>query len=158
MRMRLAIIAFALVALTPSAARADATLFLGSNSANDERTVARGFAFGVSLVIIGFEFEYSGSSADETRAVPSLKTTSGNILLQTPTAGVQLYFTTGAGFYRENLGNDQATDLLLNTGGGAKIHIAGPLRARLDYRIFNLKGTPRDSTVQRMYAGLNLAF
>ena len=68
--MRLAIIAFALVALTPSAARADATLFLGSNSANDERTVARGFAFGVSLVIIGIEFEYSGSSADETRAVP----------------------------------------------------------------------------------------
>jgi hypothetical protein len=158
MRKRLTIIALALVVLMPSAAFADATLFIGKNSANDNSAVARGFAIGVSLVIIGFEFEYSGTSEDDVKLVPSLKTYSGNVFLQTPTSGVQLYVGTGAGFYRENLNNDDATDFALNTGGGAKIHLAGPLRARVDYRIFNLRGTPRDSTVQRLYAGINLAF
>ena len=47
---------------------------------------------------------------------------------------------------------------LLNTGGGVKINLAGPLRARVDYRVFNLKGNPRHNNVQRIYAGLNLAF
>ena len=46
----------------------------------------------------------------------------------------------------------------LNNGGGVKIRLAGPLRARVDYRIFNLRGAPQHSTVQRVYAGLNLAF
>ena len=60
--------------------------------------------------------------------------------------------------YRERLGNDEETAALLNTGGGIKINVAGPIRARVDYRVFNLKGNPRHSTVQRIYAGLNLAF
>ena len=36
--------------------------------------------------------------------------------------------------------------------------LLGPLRARLDYRIFNLRGEPLHPTVQRFYAGLNLKF
>ncbi len=143
----------------PAIASADATLFLGRNSAGDDRSVARGFAVGVSLLIVGFEFEYAGSSEDETDGTPSLRTTSGNVFVQTVgLPGFQLYLTTGGGFYRERFATDQETAFLLNTGGGAKINLAGPIRARVDYRIFNLKGNPRHTTVQRIYAGLNLAF
>ena len=91
--------------------------------------------------------------------MPSLKTTSGIAYLQTiGLPGFQLYVGTGGGVYRERLRTDQETAFLLNTGGGAKINLAGPLRARVDYRVLNLKGNPRHSTVQRLYAGLNLAF
>ena len=60
--------------------------------------------------------------------------------------------------YREHLGNDEETAALINIGGGIKIPVAGPMRARVDYRVFNLKGHPRHSTIHRIYAGLNLAF
>lgn len=159
MRKGPALLVLALIAATPSIARADATAFLGRHSAGDDRAVTRGFAFGVSLLVVGFEFEYAGSSEDPTDGSPSLRTTSGNVFAQTfGLPGFQLYATTGAGFYRERLGNDQETAFLLNNGGGIKINIAGPIRARVDYRVFSLRGNPRHSTVQRIYAGLNLAF
>lgn len=159
MKMRLAVLALALMAATPSIARADATAFLGRNSGGDDRSVTRGFAFGVSLLVVGFEFEYANSAEDRTDLTPSLRTTSGNVFAQTfGLPGFQLYATTGAGMYRERLGNDQETAFLLNNGGGIKINLAGPIRARVDYRIFTLKGNPKHSTVQRIYAGLNLAF
>ncbi len=44
--------------------------------------------------------------------------------------------------YRERLGTDEETAALLNTGGGIKINIAGPLRARVDYRVFQSEGKP----------------
>ena len=147
------------VCLIPSVASADATLFIGRNSADEDRAATRGFAFGVSLLIVGFEFEYANSSQDLTTSRPGLRTTSGNVFVQTVgLPGFQLYLTTGGGVFRERLGTDQETAFLLNNGGGAKINLAGPLRARVDYRIFNLKGNPRHKTVQRLYAGLNLAF
>ena len=73
-------------------------------------------------------------------------------------SGFQLYITTGAGLYRERLGGDQETNFVLNNGGGVKVTLAGPIRVRVDYRIFNLRGNPQHSTVQRIYAGVNLAF
>lgn len=159
MKLRLTVLALVLMAATPSIARADATAFLGRNSGGDDRSVTRGFAFGVSLLVVGFEFEYANSAEDRTDLTPSLRTTSGNVFAQTfGLPGFQLYATTGAGFYRERLGNDQETAFLLNNGGGIKINVAGPIRARIDYRIFTLKGNPQHSTVQRIYAGLNLAF
>jgi hypothetical protein len=140
-------------------AHADLTAFLGVSPTPDNRA-ARGFAGGLSMVIIGFEFEYSEILEDELEALPSLKTWSGNVLLQTPVEihGVQLYATTGAGGYRERLGEDTITHVDVNLGGGAKIRIKGPLRVRLDYRIFNLQGEPRHSPYQRFYAGANIAF
>jgi hypothetical protein len=157
--MRHALLTLALMVLAPSIASADATAFLGRNSAGDDRSVTRGFAFGVSLLVVGFEFEYANAGEDTTDGTPSLRTTAGNVFVQTfGLPGFQLYLTTGTGFYRERLGTDQETALLLNNGGGIKINIAGPVRARVDYRVFTLKGNPRHSTVQRIYAGLNLAF
>jgi hypothetical protein len=147
-----------LLSLAPVPASADATLFLGTTLTPDKRAV-RGFAVGVSLLVVGFEFEYASIGEDETQLLPSLRTTSGNVFAQTfGLTGFQLYATTGAGVYRERLGSDQETAFVLNTGGGVKITLVGPIRARIDYRIFNLRGNPRHSKVQRLYAGANLAF
>jgi hypothetical protein len=159
MRMRLAVLAVALMALTPSIAHADATAFLGRNSAGENRSVTRGLAVGVSLLVVGFEFEYANSKEDLTTGRPSLRTTSGNVFAQTfGLPGFQLYATTGAGIYRERTPTDQETAFLLNNGGGIKINVAGPIRARVDYRVFTLRGNPQHKNVQRIYAGLNLAF
>jgi hypothetical protein len=84
----------------------------------------------------------------------------GNVLLQTPFAILRLqpYFTTGGGVYRERLGNREETGFGLNTGGGVKISLAGPLRLRLDYRVFKLGNDALYSPSHRFYAGLNLKF
>lgn len=159
MQMRLAALALTLVVVTPSIARADATAFFGRNSAGDDRSATRGFAAGVSLLVVGFELEYANSKEDLTTGTPALRTTSGNVFAQTfGLPGFQLYATTGAGIYREKLGSDQETAFLLNNGGGVKINIAGPLRVRVDYRVFTLRGSPRHTNIQRIYAGANLAF
>lgn len=148
-----------LLTLLPTEAFADATAFVGTTT-TPARRLARGVAVGVGLLIVGFEFEYSNTSEDPIEGAPSLKTGMGNILLQTPIpiAGVQFYATTGAGGYREQLGTRQETQVGMNTGGGAKISLLGPVRLRLDYRVFNLRGEPLHATVHRVYAGLNLAF
>ena len=84
----------------------------------------------------------------------------GNVLLQTPLAiaGFQPYFTSGAGGYRETLDDVSETHIGANIGGGVKMRIAGPLRARFDYRVFRLRGEPLYPTVHRFYAGVNLGF
>ena len=158
MAARAAIAALLLLGLTPRPAKADATVFIGSTTSPTHRTV-EGIGVGVSLVIVGFEFEYANTSQDTASNAPSLSTTSGNVALQTVGLhGFQLYATTGAGVYRQTLGLDQETNFVLNNGGGVKLTLAGPLRARVDYRVFSLRGNPQYSTVQRIYAGLNLAF
>jgi hypothetical protein len=138
---------------------ADATAFIGTSFSPSNRT-AKGFAVGMGLLIVAFEFEYSSTSEEAAEAAPSLRTGMGNVLLQTPFAifGFQPYVTTGAGVYRERLGDAQETSIGVNTGGGVKISLLGPVRARVDYRVFNLRGDPLHSTVHRVYAGVNFAF
>jgi hypothetical protein len=65
--------------------------------------------------------------------------------------------TAGAGFYSETLGAHNDMGLAYNTGGGVKISLAGPLRLRVDYRVFTLGGALY-SPAHRIYAGLNLKF
>jgi hypothetical protein len=139
-----------------SPARADITAFIGLSPTPDNHAV-RGFSGGVSLLIVGFEFEYARLSEDEDEQLPGLQTYSGNVLVQTPTS-TQLYATIGAGGYRENLGPLQETHVGVNLGGGVKIPLLGPIRVRADYRIFQLRGSPLHSTYQRFYVGGNLAF
>ena len=140
-------------------ARADATAFLGV-SPTPHNHGANGFSAGIGLLFIGFEFEYSHISEDELEALPSLKTWSGNVLAQTPieVAGVTFYGTAGAGGYRETLDTREETHAQINVGGGAKIKLIGPIRVRVDYRVFTLKGSPLYSTYQRLYVGANLKF
>ena len=143
-----------LVSATP--ARADVTAFLGLSPTPDNHLL-RGFSGGVSLIVIGFEFEYANLSEDDAEQLPGLKTYSGNVLVQTPTS-TQLYATIGAGGYQEKLGDTQETHVGINIGGGVKIPLLGPLRVRVDYRVFQLRGAPIHSTYQRFYVGGNVAF
>ena len=147
------------VCVLATPAYADLTAFVGVNATPSNRLV-RGFAGGVSLLIIGLEFEYSNSLEDELVAAPSLQTGMFNVLLQTPfpIAGMQFYGTMGGGVYRERLRTTQETNVGGNAGGGVKISLVGPLRIRLDYRLFTLRGTPLQSRPQRIYMGLTLAF
>ena len=147
---------FAFLAAAATPARADVTAFIGL-SPTPENHAVRGFAAGVSLLIVGFEFEYSNLSEDDLEVLPGLKTYSGNVLVQTPTS-TQLYVTAGGGGYQERLGEQEETHFGINFGGGAKISLIGPVRVRVDYRIFNLKGSPLHSTYQRFYVGANIAF
>lgn len=150
----LAVIALLLVA---APARADVTGFIGANLTPTNRRVLGG-AFGIGLLVIGFEGEYAFTPDDPKANAPSLTTGMGNVLLQTPVAifGVQPYFTTGAGLYRETLGTHQDTSFGFNTGGGVKITLIGPLRLRVDYRVFKLGSDALYSPAHRVYAGLNL--
>ena len=157
--LRTVVAAAALLLVTAAPALADATLFIGSTTTPANRP-AKGLALGVSLLVVGFEFEFADTSESVEDAAPSLRTGMGNVLLQTPVpvAGIQFYLTTGAGLYRERLGMRQETHAGFNTVGGAKISLLGPVGVRLDYRIFNLRGEPLHSTLHRVYAGLNVAF
>jgi hypothetical protein len=143
----------------PRVAAADATAFLGVATAPANRS-AKGFAIGAGLLIVGFEFEYSSTAQDLTAGAPSLRIGSVNGLLQTPfeIARTQFYLTAGAGIFREVLDTAATTNFAVNTGGGAKITIFGPVRLRLDYRVFRLNGSPLYSRPQRFYVGLNLKF
>ena len=155
---RALILATLLVAIA-SPAFADATVFIGSAFNPDNRAV-KGFAIGAGILVLGFEFEYAEVSESEENAAPGLRTGMGNVLVQTPfpIAGMQFYATAGGGLYRERLGDQHETHVGANTGGGVKITLAGPIRARVDYRVFKLRGEPLHSVVNRVYAGLNLAF
>lgn len=158
-RARTLAFALLLFALSAGSARADITGFIGANTTPANRQ-AKGFAVGAGLLIVGFEFEYATTSDDPTVGAPSLSTGMGNVLLQTPGAffGFQPYVTAGAGLYRETLDTRQDTSLGVNTGGGVKITLIGPLRLRVDYRVFKLGSGALYSPAQRIYAGLNLKF
>jgi hypothetical protein len=145
--------------LAPTPAFADITAFIGINGTPAQRTV-KGFSGGIGLVIVAFEFEYADTTQDRQEAAPGLKTYMGNALLQTPfpIGGMQFYATAGAGVFRETLEELSETHVGTNIGGGVKANILGPLRLRLDYRVFMLRGSPLHSNPQRFYAGLNLKF
>ena len=162
----IALAALGLLILAPASAYADATLFLGANTSPSNRT-AKGFAIGAGLLVLGFEFEYADTTDDVPTRAPALKTYMGNLLLQSPVAffGVQPYFTVGGGVYHEELQDLRTTALALdnngfgmNTGGGVKISLIGPVRLRVDYRVFSLKQNAYTTPAHRIYAGINLKF
>ena len=140
-------------------AKGSATVFIGGTTTPSNRQV-KGFALGAGLLIVGFEFEYANTSEDLDESAPGLRTFMGNVLLQTPIAvmGLQPYFTTGGGGYRETLDTARETHFGVNTGGGVKVSLLGPLRARVDYRVFTLRGSPLHDVVHRFYVGANLKF
>ena len=148
----------AFVAMAQSA-RADATAFFGANTTPANRPV-KGFAVGMGLIVVAFEFEFATTSDDMAATAPALKTFMGNVLLQAPIPvfGFQPYVTTGGGIYRETLGTHQDTGPGTNVGGGVKMSLAGPLRLRVDYRVFKLGSGALNSPAHRIYAGLNLKF
>jgi opacity protein-like surface antigen len=160
-RTRATLVALMLFAAVPSTALADATLFLGTTTTPANR-VAKGFAVGISLLALGVEFEYSGTSDAPQDNAGALNTGTVSVLLQTPVEifGIQPYLAGGVGLYREKLEalDHQETNVASSIGGGLKVGLAGPVRLRLDYRVFKLAGGALNSPAHRIYAGLNLKF
>lgn len=152
-------LAFALLfILVARDASADLTAFVGSTLTPANRP-ARGVAVSVSLLFVGFEFEFSDTGADPSAGAPALRSAMFNILAQTPrVAGVQAYATAGGGLYQEQLAERKKTNLGTNAGGGVKVPLVGPIGVRLDYRVFTLRGSPLYTHVQRFYVGANLMF
>lgn len=157
MRRYLRPLLVAVLVAVPAPAFADVTAFLGLLNKPD-RHGTRGVAVGVGLLVVAFEFEYANATEDLEKGRPGLTTGMGNAVVQTPFSRLQFYATAGGGVYRERLGDAQETNFGTNVGGGVKFGLFGPLRARLDYRIFNFRGEPIHPTVQRFYAGVNLKF
>jgi hypothetical protein len=181
---RTLVLALLLLLGAPHPARADLTAFIGGlfrteTALDDLGSTTRsthGLAVGFSLIIVGLEFEWSQTGGDDlgdgrcgtigdprVACAPALATGMGNVLLQTPRGllPVQLYGTVGAGVYRarNEVLDDNDYGVGTNLGGGVKIELIGPLRLRVDYRVFNLSGGDLgDSTPQRIYVGANLAF
>lgn len=140
----------------PTAAQADITFFLGLSPKPETRAV-RGVSAGFNMLIVGFEFDYAATGEDLTRSLPGLQTGMFNILVQTPTTHV-LYVTAGGGLYWESLAGARTINAGTNVGGGVKIGLFGPIKLRVDYRIFTLRGSPRNNHPQRLYVGVNWAF
>lgn len=168
---RLLLCALLVLLLGASPARADLTAFIGAQS-NPSTRMTRGISGGSGFLVVAFEGEYAQAAGDElcpslsgqAGCAPSVRTIMFNGLVQTPKGilpKVQLYATVGGGYYRirfEPLGL-QNTGFGTNLGGGVKIDLAGPLRLRLDYRVFRLGDYFGEAlTAQRFYAGANLAF
>ncbi len=158
-RLRPALMALTLLLAGATAARADATAFIGANTTPDNRQ-SRGFAIGAGLLLVAFEFEYASNPESLADRAPSLRTWSGNGLLQTPFSilGFQPYVTGGLSVYRERLGFNTDTGVAPNVGGGLKVSLAGPIRLRVDYRRFQLGDSAMYDAVHRLYAGLNVRF
>ncbi len=143
-----------------SPAYADLTLFAGLQSSPEIRP-ATGISLGFGMLVVGWEVEIARATQQQDDAVPSLSTGTGSLYVQNPIpiGGVQFYAIAGAGLYRERLDLAyQQTDVHVALGGGAKIELAGPLKLRLDYRVFKLRDAVAPGNPQRIYAGLTLAF
>jgi hypothetical protein len=153
----IAVLALTLLAASAVPARADITGFFGFSPTPAKHTT-KGFSFGISMVLIGFEFEQAQTSPNEAKGAPGVRTTMFNGALQTPGAGTQLYLTGGGGWYKESYRDREDSGVATNVGGGIKIALAGPVRLRLDYRIFNLRNNPLYKNPKRFYAGVNIAF
>lgn len=158
MKRTLLIAALALTGLLarPSPAAADITFFLGTNPTPDYR-MTRGISAGINLLVVGFEFDYSYTNGHEETGIPQLWTGMMNVLVMTPTT-TQVYFTAGAGGFRESFGSVSETNWGTNLGGGVKFSVLGPLKLRLDYRVFALRGEVRYKNPQRFYAGVTIPF
>jgi hypothetical protein len=136
---------------------ADLTAFIGVNTTPANRPV-KGLALSLGAIVFAFELEYAVANGDDPSSAPSVTTTMGNLLVQTPfpVFGLQPYVTTGGGAYREVLGARRDTSFALSTGGGIKVSLVGPLQLRVDYRVFKPGDDALYSPSHRVYVGANL--
>ena len=162
LRMRHSLVplfALGLLALTPTPALADLTAFIGANATPTNRPV-RGFAGRRELSHPGVRVrvrEHDRRSRYR-RPVPS------NRDGQSPRADALSGF--GIAVLRHGWRRTLSRAPRRSPGdprgrehrGGVKISLAGPLRLRVDYRFFTLRGKPLHPRSQRVYAGLNLMF
>ena len=135
-------------------AAADLTVFGGATRSDASRPVL-GAALGLTVGIVGLEFEYANARGDAS----SLQAGMFNVLLLTPPrGGIRVYGTVGGGLYRDRLVGTGSTGFGASGGGGISVGLIGPLRMRLDYRRFRLGTQAARRTPHRVYVGVTLAF
>ena len=148
-------------------ASADGTLLFGLQTTSSPHPTV-GVAWGHWPGTVGFELEYAGSLGKATATTPSAGTITANALVRTPWRihGCRVYALGGFGMYGESgggrgSGEVGATDL----GAGTAIPLGGPLKLRLDYRVYMLgrapdasPGSPISRHPQRLSAAFSLAF
>jgi len=143
---------------TAAPVQADLTAFAGTQG--NPSSQVRGFGLGLSLLMFGLEFEYSDTTPRTRNGLAGTQTGMFNLLAQSPfvISHLQFYATIGGGFYKNKEATWQETGRATNAGGGVKISLTGPIRLRIDYRVFMLPGGRQGTQQQRFYTGLNLAF
>ena len=159
MRLALPVLAAAALLTLASPAHADVTLFTGTASSPSHRPT-KGVAVGVTFLVVGAEFEYATVNDDPVSRAPRVRTGMTNAFVQPPIAvmGIRPYATTGVGLYQEKAGTATSTSVAFNSGAGVKVNLVGPLRARVDYRVFKLRGQSQTSLFHRLSIGANLSF
>jgi hypothetical protein len=146
-----------LLAASATPAHADVTAFFGLAPTPALRTT-RGWSIGLDMLIVGGEFEWASVNERTSEDAPGLSTKMFNGLLVTPTGSTQLYLSAGVGWFTETLGTQKESGFATNVGGGVKVKLLGPVRARVDMRIFRLNDDAVTKTPLRIYAGLNVRF
>ena len=132
-----------LLALAPVAsAFADVTAFIGATTTPANRA-AKGVALGFGVLVLGFEFEY----LDHERGAARRRAVAAHRHGQRAAADAGADPRAAAVLHDRRWRLPRAarrrireTHIGLNTGGGVKISLLGPIRARLDYRVFKLQG------------------
>ena len=120
-----------------------------------------GFAFGGGFPGSGFELEIARTASRLAKGAPSLATYGASFFVDTPgTVGrFKVYLIGGLGVWSEQFEPGRgAGELGVNVGAGLKTTLIGAIKARFDYRLFFLKGSP-DGTAEfphpnRFYVGL----
>lgn len=155
----------ALVLMNPVSARADATVLVGLTSVEGLRpSFAWSFSYRPSAV--GVEVEYLSTKPGDYTAGGVF----ASVIVQPVTiSNMQIFVLGGVGVWGEGVEGGKRTGLLgaANVGGGVLVGLVGPLRLRLDYRLFRLGEvskeeigaiSPSRKHPQRIAAGLYFRF
>jgi hypothetical protein len=120
-----------------------------------------GFAVGGGVAPTGFELELARSGSRLSKGAPSLNTYMVNFFgsFPVPVERLRIYAIGGIGIWNEQFeAGHGAGEFGKNLGVGALYEIAGPLKARLDYRVYFLNDSQDAHPVyphpQRLTVGL----
>ena len=149
-------------------AAAEGTLLFGLQTTSAPHPTV-GVAWGRWPGTVGFELEYAGSIGKKSPSAPAVATITVNALVRTPLRvhGCQVYALGGFGVYGEVTSDGRGSGEVgaRDIGGGTTIPIGGPLKLRLDYRVYFLgraddasPGSPISRHPQRLAAAISLAF
>ena len=156
-----------LVLMNPLSARADATVLVGLKSVEGLRP-SFGWSFGHRPDAVGFEIEYLRTVHQTALGGYSAGGVFASLIVQPVTIShVQIFAIGGVGIWGEGFSGGKSAGLFRagNVGGGALVHLAGPLSLRLDYRLFLLGKAEEQGSIppstkhpQRIAAGLHFDF
>lgn len=146
-------------------------VYVGTLMSGGPRTVV-GFSVGSfprsAGSVLGLELDYVRTTGDRVPGRSYISIFGGSLLVQSNVIArrLQIYGAGGGGLYGEAYidGPGSGEVGCLNIGGGVKITAAGPLKIRVDYRLFFLGDSPDSSLEhihrhpQRVVAGVGLAF